>query len=181
MGSASARAGPAHYIETWLRSHTCDSDTQIRTAGQESTAKQEDPVWKFLQANAHFIRTIRCNTPFHLVEERRFHTSFLALRTWASSGYTCIVLFLAFVRYQRNRRRKVLNREALRLCRGSWQKIHWFIVFQSSIWGPWKFVWWGRSPPKSPLAAQLVTKRHLFHNPYYQTVANSSNWEQLLF
>jgi len=43
------------YIKTWLRSHKCDSDTQICTARQKSTVKQEDPVWKFLQANAHFI------------------------------------------------------------------------------------------------------------------------------
>ena len=35
-----------------------------------------------------------------------------------SCNDTCIMLFLAFVRYQQNRRRKVLNREALRLCRG---------------------------------------------------------------
>jgi len=38
--------------------------------------KQEDPVWKSLQANAHFFRTIWCSLPFW---ERRSHTSFLAL------------------------------------------------------------------------------------------------------
>jgi len=37
-----------YYIETWLRSHRCASDTQIRTASQKSTVKQEDPVWKYL-------------------------------------------------------------------------------------------------------------------------------------
>ena len=81
-----------------------------------------------------------------------FPHSVIALRPWASSNYTCTVLFLAFVSYQQNHCWKVLNREALHLCRGSyrfkyWQQIHWFIVFHSSIWGAWKFVWWGRSPP----------------------------------
>jgi len=36
----------------------CYSDTQIRTTSQNSALKQEDPLWKSLQANAHFIRTI---------------------------------------------------------------------------------------------------------------------------
>jgi len=49
-----------HYIETWLRSHKRDSDTQTRTARQGSTVKQGNPVWKFLQAAAHFIRIIWC-------------------------------------------------------------------------------------------------------------------------
>jgi len=52
------------YIKTWLRSHRCSSGTQIRTARQNSTVKQEDPVWKFLSENAHFIRTIWCSLPF---------------------------------------------------------------------------------------------------------------------
>jgi len=68
---------PIAYIKTWLRSHRCASDTQIRTASQKSTVKQENPVWKFLQANAHFIRTIWCSFPFYLVWEQRSHT-FLA-------------------------------------------------------------------------------------------------------
>ena len=95
-----------------------------------------------------------------------FPHSFLALHPWASSNYTCIVLFLAFLHYQQNRRRKVLNREALRLCKGSWnskiwQKIHWFIVFHSSIWGAWKFVWWGLSPP-NPLWRQNWLPRDIY-------------------
>jgi len=32
------------YIKTWLHSHRCASDTQIRTASQKSAVKQEDPV-----------------------------------------------------------------------------------------------------------------------------------------
>jgi len=41
------------YTKTWLRSHRCASDTQIRTARQKSTVsqkvyKQEDPMWKFV-------------------------------------------------------------------------------------------------------------------------------------
>jgi len=36
------------HIKTWLRSNRCARDTQIRTASQKSTVKQEDPVWKFL-------------------------------------------------------------------------------------------------------------------------------------
>jgi len=36
------------YIKTWLRSHRCASDMQIRTANQKSAVEQEDPVWKFL-------------------------------------------------------------------------------------------------------------------------------------
>jgi len=51
---------------------------QIRTASQKSTVKQEDPVQKLLQANAHFIRTIWCSLPLYLVWERRFHTSFFS-------------------------------------------------------------------------------------------------------
>jgi len=42
--------------------------------------KQEDPVWKFFQANALFIRTLIstnwCSVLFYLVRERRSHTSF---------------------------------------------------------------------------------------------------------
>jgi len=34
-----------------------------------------------------------------------FHMPFLALHPWASTNYTCVVLFLAFDRYQQNRRR----------------------------------------------------------------------------
>jgi len=34
--------------ETWLRSHRCPNETQIRTARQTPTLKQEDPVWKFM-------------------------------------------------------------------------------------------------------------------------------------
>jgi len=49
-----------HYIKTWLRSHACGSDKRIRIAKQESTVEQEDPVWKFFQANANFIRIIWC-------------------------------------------------------------------------------------------------------------------------
>jgi len=48
---------------------------QIRTASQKSAVKQEDPVQKLMQANAHFIRTIWCSLPLHLVQERRSHTS----------------------------------------------------------------------------------------------------------
>jgi len=36
------------YIKTWLRTHRCDSDTQIRTASQKSAVKQEDPAWNLL-------------------------------------------------------------------------------------------------------------------------------------
>ena len=43
------------YIKTWLRSDRCASDIQIRTASQKFTVKQEDPVQKFLQTNAHFL------------------------------------------------------------------------------------------------------------------------------
>ena len=50
---------------------------------------------------------------------------FLALHPWAFSNYTCIVLFLAFIRYQQNRRRNVLNRDALRLCSGAWHSKIW--------------------------------------------------------
>jgi len=43
------------YIETWLWSHRCASNMQIRTSSQKSAVKQEDPVQKFLQTNAHFL------------------------------------------------------------------------------------------------------------------------------
>ena len=32
------------YIKTWLQSHRCASNTHIRTASQNSTLKQEDPM-----------------------------------------------------------------------------------------------------------------------------------------
>ena len=54
-------------------------------------------------------------------------------------------------------------------------------MFRSSIWGGWKFVWWGLSPPKPPVAMELVTNRHLFQKLYYQTMPNSPNWEQHIF
>jgi len=31
-------------MKTWLRSHRCASNMQIRTASQKSAVKQEDPV-----------------------------------------------------------------------------------------------------------------------------------------
>jgi len=34
------------YMKTWLRSHKCASDMQIRTASQKSIMKQEYPLWK---------------------------------------------------------------------------------------------------------------------------------------
>ena len=60
-----------------------------------------------------------------------------------------------------NRRQKVFNRGALRLCgetlhlcggawnSKNWQKLHWFIVFHVSIWGVWSFVL-GPKPTKDP-------------------------------
>jgi len=39
---------PNDYIKTWMRSYRCAGDTQIRTANQEPTVKQENPPWKFL-------------------------------------------------------------------------------------------------------------------------------------
>jgi len=48
----------------------------------KSPVKQEDPVWNFVQANAHFIRNILCNLNFYLVWERRSHNSFLTLHPW---------------------------------------------------------------------------------------------------
>jgi len=80
------------------------------------------------------------------------------------------VWFLAFVRYQQNRRRKVFNRKALRLCNGAWhpkiwQKIHWFTVFHSSICGAWKFFWWGLSP-QNPVWRQNRLPRDI----YFKTV-----------
>ena len=62
------------YIKTWLRSHKCAGDTQSCAASQRSAVKQEDPVWKYLQANSHFIRTIWCSLALYLVWERRSHT-----------------------------------------------------------------------------------------------------------
>ena len=67
------------YIKTCLRSHRCASDTQIRTASQKSTVKQEDPMWKLLQANAHFIRTIWCSLPLYMAVPTPY---FLAIHPW---------------------------------------------------------------------------------------------------
>jgi len=63
------------YIKTWLRSHRCASDTQIRTASQKYTVNQESSVeiltW--------------CTLPFYLVWERR--SLLLALHPgWGASS-----------------------------------------------------------------------------------------------
>jgi len=52
------------YNETWLQSHRCAIDTQIHTPSQKSVVKQEDPVRKFLQANAYFIRSVLVQSSF---------------------------------------------------------------------------------------------------------------------
>jgi len=104
---------------------------------------------------------------------------FLALhpQPWVFSNYTCIVLFQAFVRFPQNHSRKVLNREALRLCKGSWysniwQKIHWFIVFHSSIWGlrntlvwakPTKALWRRKRLPTDIYFKNGITKPCQIH------------------
>jgi len=33
-----------NYVKRWLRSHLCASETQIRTASQKSSVKEEDPA-----------------------------------------------------------------------------------------------------------------------------------------
>jgi len=48
------------------------------TVRQKSAVKQEDPVEKFLQANAHIFRTVWCSLPLYLVWERRSHTCFFS-------------------------------------------------------------------------------------------------------
>jgi len=40
---------------------------KTRTSSQKSVVKQEGPVKKFFQANAHFIRTIWRSLPLYLV------------------------------------------------------------------------------------------------------------------
>ena len=70
------------YIKTWLRSHRCANNMHICTASQKSAVKQEYPVQTFLQANAHFIRTVWCSLPLYLVWERRSHTFSLVLHSW---------------------------------------------------------------------------------------------------
>jgi len=61
---------------------------------------------------------------------------------------------------RQNRRQKVVNRGALHLCGGLcvraggfdiqiYQKFHYFIVFNISIWGAWCCVW-GDKPTKAP-------------------------------
>jgi len=54
---------------------------QICTANQKFAVKQEYTVQTFLQANAHFIRTVWCSLPLYLVWERRSHTYFLELHS----------------------------------------------------------------------------------------------------
>ena len=83
------RVGPNYtlhsqnYLQNFATSASClKFDVKIRqihTARQKPAMKQEDPVRKFLQANAHFIRAIWCSLHFCLVWERRHHTYFLAL------------------------------------------------------------------------------------------------------
>jgi len=52
------------YNKTWLRSHISAIDTQICTASQKSTVKQEDPMLKFLQGNAHFTQKYLVQSSF---------------------------------------------------------------------------------------------------------------------
>jgi len=50
-------------------------------------------MWKFLQANGHFIRTIWCSLPLFLLWEQRSHTSFFSttpLVAVESVSFTCI-------------------------------------------------------------------------------------------
>ena len=59
-------------------------------------------------------------------------------------------------------------------------------MFHSSIWGVWIFVGGvlknlGAKSFKGPVATELVTKRHLLQKLHYQTMPNSSKWEQHLF
>jgi len=58
VGTAFPHLFALDYIKTWLQTHRCASNTQIRTDNQKPTIKQGVPVWKFLWANTHFIRTI---------------------------------------------------------------------------------------------------------------------------
>jgi len=86
------------YIETRWRSHRRDSDTQICTTRQvcRKTVRSME------------VLVGKCSLYLnYLVWEWHSHTSFLARNPWPPSNCTCIMLFLAFVHCQQNRRRKV--------------------------------------------------------------------------
>jgi len=64
-----------NYINTWLRSHRCASDTLIRTARQKSTVsqkvyKQEDRSNVEIRVGeCSLYQTIKCCLPLYLVWE----------------------------------------------------------------------------------------------------------------
>jgi len=69
-----------YYIKTWLRSHRCASNMQIRIASQKSAVKQEDPVYS----------RSSCRQMLALFE--LFGVAFLFI--WCENGIP-ILLFLA--------------------------------------------------------------------------------------
>ena len=90
----------------------------------------------------------------------------VSLLYWTSSNYTCIVVFLAFVRYQQNHHQKVFNRDMAFVQwdwhSKIWPKIPWFIVLAFSG---------GLSPPMPPWPRDWSpTDRRLFRKLYYQTM-----------
>jgi len=78
-----------------------------------------------------------------------------------SSNYTCIMLFLASIRYQQNHRRKVIGR--LYVCSGTLDILKFDknpLIYSVLLFnlGVWKFVWWGLSPPKPLVVTELCQK-----------------------
>jgi len=95
------------------------------------------------------------------------------LHTWSScrtsSNYTCMVLFLAFIRYQQNHRRKVFSWETTfaqggvtvqnltknpLICSVSYSNFRGLVAF------------WGAKPTKAPVAMGLINNRRLFRKLY---------------
>jgi len=118
-------------------------------------------IFKFLSSISHshvcwvIVPNWRCPLPSignnitRYTYNRFFH---LMMILHSVSDWTWVIA-LCWVLVQ-NRRQKVFNRGALRLCRGAWhseiwQKLHWFEVFHISIWGAWSFVW-GAKPTIDP-------------------------------
>jgi len=74
VGKAFPHLFTLDYIETWLWSHGCASDMQIRTASKSLQWNRKIQCRN--TCRRHFIRTIWCSLPFYLVWKRLSHTSF---------------------------------------------------------------------------------------------------------
>ena len=86
----------------------------VRKGSQKSTVKDEDPVRKFLWANAHFIRNSWCSLLLYLVWERRSHISYFSTTPLFVITYFCFTLLRTVISV--HGQRQFCNQLKLSLC-----------------------------------------------------------------